>query len=289
MKKYNLPLFFVFIFSVLIASSCKNNNTENVEDNQITFDTLRLNKSYHLKNDSTMPSCNLDLNFVYPTKYADNVGILDSVQDIFISYFLDPSYKSYKADPQQALEKYREDYVNNYLHDIEIFYKEKDLDHDDEGKDKYLSYYETIKNEIVYNKNNILSFQISQTNYKGGASSYLLIKNYVVDLTTGKVVFEKDIFNNGYEDALTPIFKEYLLKTNNVKNISDLQNMGYFDVDEIIPNENMLVDDKGITYIFNKGEFSTYSADPIKVFLPYEEIEPLLKKESPISHLFETK
>ena len=284
MKNQKSYLAIVAILSVVYFVSCKNSTSEDQVENKITFDTLRVNDNYHINNDSTMPSCNLKLTFIYPIGYENNKPILDSLQNIFISNFLDPSFAVLKSVPMQALEKYKEAYINNYLRDIDIFYNSKNLSH--EENDKYLSYYETMTNEIVYNKQNILSFQIAQTNYKGGTSSYLLLKNYAVDLTTGQVIFEKDIFNSGYEQVLSNLFKEYLLRVNNVKNISDLQDMGYFGIEEIAPNENLLIDDKGITYIFNKNEISTFKLDPIKITIPYEEIDFILKENSPISHLF---
>lgn len=284
MKKYIQYFILLALLSSTFLSSCRNKLSE-AKENNITFDTVRINDNYHIDNDSTLPSCNLKLTFVYPTKYDESSSMLDSLQDLFISNFLDPSYSVFRSKPIQALEKYKEAYIGNYLRDIDIFYKNKSSQHD--TNEKYLSYYETIENNIVYNKNNLLSFQISQTNYKGGTSSYLLLKNYTIDLQTGKVIFEKDIFNPDYENALSEVFKEHLLIDNNVKSISDLENMGYFGIDEITPNENMLIDDKGITYIFNKGEYSTYKLDPIVITIPYQEVEYLLKKDSPISKFIE--
>lgn len=282
MKNQKLFLAIIAILSVSYFASCKHTSAEDKTENKITFDTLHISDNYHINNDSTMPSCNLKLTFVYPISYETNKSVLDSLQTIFISNFLDPSFTIFKAMPMQALEKYKEAYINNYLHDINLFYDTKNLSHDEEN-DKYLSYYETITNEIIYNKQNILSFQIAQTNYKGGTSSYLLLKNYSVDLTTGEIIFEKDIFNAGYEEVLSNLFQEYLLRANNVKTLSDLQDLGYFGIEEISPNENLLIEEKGITYIFNKNEISTFKLDPVKITIPYEEIEFIIKENSPIS------
>ncbi len=285
MKKYNRYFILLAVLSSAILHSCKY-NLSNDKDNNITFDTVRISDNYQIDNDSTMPSCNLKLTFIYPVSYEDNPSMLDSLQDIFISNFLDPSYATLKSTPLKALEKYKDTYIKNYLHDIDVFYRNKNRESHDDGE-KYLSFYETVVNSILYNKNDILSFQISQTNYKGGTSSYLLLKNYSIDLKTGKVIFEKDIFNTDYEKALSEVFKEHLLRDNNVKTIADLEDIGYFGIDEINPNENLLIDDKGITYIFNKGEYSTYKLDPITIVIPYDEVEYLLKKDSPISQFIE--
>ena len=58
-----------------------------------------------------------------------------------------------------------------------------------------------------------------------------------------------------------------------------------FSIDEIFPNGNFLIDDNGITYTFNEYEIAAYVVGATNVHLPYEEIQYLLKKESPIAHL----
>lgn len=265
------------LFSVIVfATSCNQKEILSV-DNKIGFDTIYVTNNYHIDNDSTKPSCNLKLTYIYPKIY-ENVSILDSIQHIFNSGFLDETY-AYDS-PQEAVKKYTNTYIENYKRDFDVFYNEK-IKIDE--SDKYFSYYENITNKIIFDKDNIITFQVLQTNYKGGADSYQLVKNYVIDLNTGIQITESDIFNVGYEEALTPIFKDYILKNNQVKTMGELDNLGYFGVDEIIPNGNILVDNKGITYTFNKGEYSAYKLDPITITIPYAELSLLVKEGSPIS------
>lgn len=266
----------------IIAMSLFSCNTERTptRDNNIEFDTIYSVQNYHWDNDSTQPSCNLKLTFIYPVSF-DNKSILDSLQRIFVSSFFDETYAL--SSPQDAVNNYGKAYIENYKEDVKVFAENNDS-HDD--NEEYFSYYETNSNQITFNKGDLLVFQITQSNYKGGASSYEFLKNYAIDLRTGKLVTEDDIFKPGYEKLLTNIFRDYLIKSNKVQSISALEDLGYFGIDEIVPNDNFLLDDKGITYIFNKGEYSAYKLDAIKVFIPYNEIELALKEDSPISHLF---
>ena len=271
--KYSI---FCFVLATMIlTTSCKHKEVLSI-DNNITFDTIRVTTNYHIDNDSTKPSCNLKLTFIYP-KACENAAILDSIQHIFNAAFLDETYGYYS--PQEAIKMYSKSYIENYKSDFDVFYTEK-ISIDE--SDKYFSYYETITNKILFNKDNILSFQVTQTNYKGGADSYEFVKNFVIDLNTGLQITESDLFNNGFENSLTPIFKEYILRNNQVKTLNELDNLGYFGVDEIIPNGNILIDDKGITYTFNKGEYSAYKLDPIMITIPYPEVAFLMKDDSPI-------
>lgn len=272
----------ILLFGTLaiLVFACKK-QVSVTSDNEVRFDTIRSVKNYHINNDSTQPSCNLKLTFVYPKSYPD-AAILDSLQQIFISSFLDEHYSNLK--PQDAISGYENAYVENYKQDVSVFLKDRtNTGEHDENNEDYFSYYETISNSIIFNKGEILSFQVKQVNYKGGATSFEYLKNHTINLKTGRLIMEDDIFNSGFEKLLTPIFKNDLLKTNKVQTITELENLGYFGIEEMLPNGNFYIDNKGITYIFNKGEYSAYQLDAIKIFVPYNELSLILKENSPIS------
>lgn len=280
MKHYSI-FSATFCIMAITLFSCNTKSAPSVENNSIEFNTINSIENYHWNNDSTQPSCNLKLAFTYPSTY-ENKAILDSLQRIFVSCFFNEMYTLYT--PEDAIINYTKAYIDNYKEDVKIFHLNNDA-HDD--KEEYFSYYETISNEIKFNSNNILAFQVVQSNYKGGANSYEFLKNYSINLKTGKLITEDDIFKPGYEKLLSPIFRDYLIKSNNVQTISELENLGYLDIAEMTPNNNFFLDDKGITYIFNKGEYSITKFDPITIFVPFKEIDFALRGDSPISQLLE--
>jgi len=217
------------------------------------------------------------MTFVYPAASEDK-ALLDSLQRIFISCYFDDSYSG--LSPANAVKNYEESYIESYKEDVRIYARDRDP-HD--NGELYPSYYEIDSNEITFNKGGLLSFQVTQTNYKGGAASYDFHRNFVIDVKTFQLISEDDIFNEGYEKALNTVFRDSLLKLKKVKNISELDNLGYFGLDEMVPNGNFLLDDKGVTYIFNKGEYSSLKTEPIQLYIPYSDITPLIKEGSPIS------
>ncbi|MDL2214914.1 RsiV family protein [Dysgonomonas sp. OttesenSCG-928-M03] len=263
------------LFVALSMFSCR--PKENVSaENGIQFDTIHTVKNYHINNDSTQPSCNLKLSFAYPAESSDK-ATLDSLQRIFISCFFDNTYMG--LTPQEAVKSYENNYIESYKEDFRIFSQDRN-EHDNTAT--YSSYYEIDNNEIIFNKAGIISFLITKTNYKGGASSFDFLKNYTIDLRTLQLIDEDDLFNEGYEKALNTVFRNYLLKSKNAKSLAELENIGYFGLDEMVPNGNFTLDDKGITYIFNKGEYSSLKTDPIKIFISYNDIAPLIRDDSPV-------
>lgn len=268
------------------------------KDNQVKFDTLIVEKKHYLYNDTTKPFCDLKVHFVYPIKSSKTD--LTILQQIFIENMLGQIYT--KLAPEEAIERYTNNFVKNYQTDARIFDDElqelenhpnlipqnHDTIHEEElQSNAFYTYHETLLNKVHFNQNNLLSFQVCRSNNKGGAAEYSSYNNYVINLKTGNLITENDIFTAGYDVALQQLFEKNLMQQNDVKTVSDLEDLGYFGIEEIMPNRNFLIDDNGITYIFNKGEYSAYLLDAPEVFIPFNELRMLLKKNTLVSKLAE--
>ena len=94
---------------------------------------------------------------------------------------------------------------------------------------------------------------------------------------------EEDIFIGNYQDELSRLLVKHIAKQNKVEDPKELENIGYFSVDEISPNGNFLIDDRGITYTFNEYEIAAYVIGVTNVFLPFEELQSLIRADGPLS------
>ncbi|WP_075558479.1 DUF3298 and DUF4163 domain-containing protein [Parabacteroides timonensis] len=269
----------LFLISIFV-SGC-NIGTKKTADNDIKFDSISVDKTYHLLENPENPNCNLQINFTYPAKYDDK-EILKKIQQQFVSAFFGDSYE--KLSPEEAVAKYTEDYLNNYK-DLENEYKEEVAKADETPVGAWFSYYEMSANDIAYNQNDILSYSVYTDNYTGGAHGSHASANHVINMKTGTPITESDIFIEDFQDDLAQILVDRIAKQNSVENAKDLESIGFFSIDEIFPNNNFLVDGNGITYTFNEYEIAAYVVGATNVHLPYEEIQYLLKKDSPIAHL----
>ncbi|OJU48403.1 MAG: hypothetical protein BGN96_11805 [Bacteroidales bacterium 45-6] len=279
MKKIRYIIWIGVLF-LMILPSCHPGDKKS-ETSTLTFDSLKLTKVYYLDNDSTKPSCHLSISFIYPTRGSDGKD-LKNLRANFISTMFDQAYAD--SLPNVAARCYANDYVRLYREDAKSFYNEDADDSEDNQKD-YYSYFETLVNRVVFNKYNLLSLQVEQKNYKGGANSFTSFRNYVINLGTGEFLTEESIFNAGYEKAMRPLLINKLLQQNNVKDVSELEDLGYFGIEDIAPNHNFLIDKEGITYIFNKGESSALSLDEIRIHFSFDELESILKPNSPLAPL----
>lgn len=269
-------------FSGMLLISC-HFQSKQARENDIQFDSIQVDKTYHLLESQNNPSCNLQLSFTYPNQFSDKT-ILQKLQDHFVLSYFGESYKD--LTPAEVVARYTDDYLVAYK-ELESEFKAELERKDDLSVGTWFSYYEMSSNEITYNQKDILSYTVYFEIYTGGAHGAHSYTNHTLNLKTGNAITEKDIFVDDYLDKLTQILIDHIATQNKVENAKELENIGFFSVDEIAPNGNFWVDDAGITYTFNEYEIAAYVVGATHVFLPYEEIRYLLRTDSPISSLID--
>lgn len=297
MRKNRIKIVLIAL-ACMITVGCNNRRGKSMftKDNQIKFDTLIVEKKHYLHNDSTNPSCNLNVQFIYPIESSK--ADLQKLQLLFVRATLGRMYE--KKTPKDALEEYVTNFIKNYEADARVFHEDlvelenhptlvpQNLDEEHENElqsNEFYTYYESLSNKVHFNQSNFLSFQVNQSNNKGGAATYSSFNNFVINLKNVSLLTENDIFAPGYDIALQQLFANNLMQQNEVKNVYDLEDLGYFGIQEIMPNRNFLIDDKGITYTFNKGEYSAYPLNAPVVFIPFNDLKMVLKENSVISKL----
>ena len=271
--------FFVLFCMARVLIGC-NTGIKNDSENNILFDSFFVDKAYHLLDVETNPKCSLQIQFVYPKDYT-NKDILKLVQQQFISGFLGDEYVSFA--PKEAAEQYALNFIAKYKEEEDNFKMELE-NHGHETMESWYSYNETSNNQIVYNRNDVLSFVVYKDCYYGGAHGSHQYINRVVDLKTGQQIMENDIFVDDYPDDLANIIVNGIASANQVE-VTELENIGFFNVKEIYPNKNFYVDETGITYTFNEYEIAAYVVGPVSITIPYDKIRYLLRQESPVSSI----
>ncbi len=281
MKIYIVKTFFVWVVAVGLLSAC-GSDAKKVKENDIRFDTMALKESYHIKHRETNPGCSLQINFVFPVEYQ-NQQVLKAVQQQFVGAFLGDDYM--QSSPREAVNQYAENYLNDFKKRETDF--ESDVEeHGSEPNDEWYSSYEILSDSIYYNQNDLLSMVVLKEYDTGGAAHNAHhYTNRVIDLRTGERVMEAAVFIEDYQDDLAKIIVDAIALYNNVDKVSDLENIGFFNINEIYPNKNFYVDEVGITYTFNEYEIAAYVVGATSVRIPYEKIRHLLRKESPIAHI----
>ena len=255
-----------------------------VFDNPVVFNSIQVEETYPINGNQSGLSCNLQISFVFPDS-SQSEQLTEAIQAIFIEKMYGDSFIS--LSPQKATENYTQQYM-------EAFKQFKSAIHEDqetyELENKYAdetgyAYYTRLKNAVVFNQNNFISFSVESLVYEGGAHSSQNIDGYVLNLETGLLLQEEDFAGAYYRNNVSKILAQKIAKNNDLTNPADLENLGYNRAEDIVPNNNFTIDKKGITYYFNENEIAGTMVGLTKVFIPYEEINIYMKKDSPISSL----
>ena len=83
----------------ILATGC-DTGTKKASENSITFDSISVEKTYHLLDNPDNPNCNLEIKFVYPRKYSDK-EVLKNLQRQFVSSYFGENYE--QLSPEEAV------------------------------------------------------------------------------------------------------------------------------------------------------------------------------------------
>lgn len=270
----------IILLSTIIGvfTSCDSKKVD--APNEIVYDSLSVSKIYHLENDSTKPSCSVKVQYIFPVKYAD-ATVLTKMQGE-LNYAMLEGEKYVSMKPDSAVNQYIEDYIQNYISEANVQFP--DWAESGETED-YFSFYKTLRSKVLYDRGGLISYQVSAMDYKGGANSSTVYRNVVIDLKTGDIVTESDIFIPEYKKILNKMLTDKIVAQNKVKKAEDLLEFGYWGIEDITSNGNFYINDKGLTYIFSQGEYSAPSLGEIRVPFTFSELYDILKPGSSISLL----
>ena len=293
-KQNKISAICIFFIISLCHISCANEKRSVFHaDNYIEFDTITVVKRHHLSGDTLNPHCEIRINFVFPISSA-TISV-DTLQRFFVESVFGESFSDFS--PIDAVQRYVQRYIETFETNARIFSEHvqenlANLQRATVGvheerlmNDVFFTYYEDLSNVITYNQHGVLAFQVKQSNKRGGFIAFDSFRNYVIDLQTGNQVTEYDIFNDGYDIVLQRLIIASLLEQNGVRTIDELEELGFFGIEEIVPNGNFLICERGVTYTFNKGEYSVDQISAPVVFIPYRSIRTLLRRDSVAARL----
>ena len=277
-KTYVAVLFFAVL---LLHISCANEKRSAVDvDNHIDFDTISVVERHHLGGDTDNPYCEIRISFVFPVS-SENLSI-DTLQRIFVENVFGTTLR--ELSPTDAVQRFVQAHIESYLTAAQIFSERSTVllpnvqlsefsRHEEYlQSDTFFSLYESLENEITFNQHGIIAFQVKRSVQRGDFLAFDSFRNVVIDLRAGEPITEDDIFHEGFEMVLQRLIIASLLDKHNVQTIDQLEELGFFGIDEIMPNGNFLLDNRGITYTFNKGEYSVDQIAAPVVFVPWRSV-----------------
>lgn len=287
MKKNKIVSFLLLLFCFSLISK-----SESIyRDNALKYIGIEELTQYNLYNKKENPSCNLKINFFYPLIYVDK-KIQEELQTYFITSFFGQEYSD--LIPKKAVEKYTKDYIEEYKQHFEKsgIYKAEQERAKEKGEDikDYSSFYlfeKTMRNTIMFNRGNIISQVVNIYEYTGGAHGASSTKGLVYDITTGKNILYDEIFYDNTTEAVSALLLSHLMEERRYPNEDALIESG-FNSAQIPPSQNFVVNEKGMTFIYNPYELGAYVLGIVEIFVPYSDLVIYMKPESSLFRWGET-
>lgn len=264
------------LFTVIGFFSC---NQKQHTSTKITFDSIQVAKKIFLlqENDTTQPFSDVQINFIFPEKFKSEDD-LARLQQIFIgTFFNDQKYDN--LSPKAAFDAYLVHYEKSYKELSNDYYEDKNrMENGSTPSWYWYSLY--LKNNILFENDSLVSYKVELSNYTGGAHGSYSVVYYNIDLNSLTTLTEEDLFVPNYKKHLTEIIINQLMQKYHVQTARDLLEQGFFDIEQIQPNNNFWLNDKGVHYTYNQYEIAPYSMGAVDVSIPYSDLTEILNPKT---------
>jgi hypothetical protein len=235
----------------------------------LSFESIKINQTEHLFGDTAKPFCNIIVNMTYPSA-SSNKTLKDTLTNSILTLCLGEGYAG--QAPQIAVRQYTKNYITQYRKELEPLLKQNS----NNSLQQWYTYYRSIIGKVRYNKPELLTYQLDYNEYSGGAHGIYSTTFENFDIKNMKKIKLNDLFRNNYQNELTSIIVNQLMKDKGITTTDALLNKGYGATGNINPTENFYLDDDGITFYYNVYEIAPYSMGPISVRIPYSNLKNIM-------------
>ena len=217
----------------------------------------------------------------YPVTAVDGAAI-DSLQRLFAAYVLESGDTLSLQDAMRQV-------VANSMHQYDFMAEPISVDEAaeaSEGDDlNTLKYATSTRVTPIYNKNGVVTFERVDVVKKNDKVTSVTHRYYSFDAETQTYIDLNRLFR---DDAITDVcqlLKQQLLKQNNATGNEQLNDLGYFNVENISVTRNFYFDDKGVTWSYLPNELAVEAVGEPKITIPYSDLKDYLCDESIIQKL----
>lgn len=156
---------------------------------------------------------------------------------------------------------------------------EAELDEDDMPVEKI---HISVNITAAYNQHNIITFCKEETYKRNDVMTSKMHRYYNLDLESMKLV-DLSLFRDDAISDVCQLLKDKLLEQTHTKNSDELNELGYFNIDNLTVTTNFCFDDDGITWSFLPQELAADALTEPRITIGYEALKPLAAEGSIIN------
>ena len=243
-------------------------------------------KSQQLNDKSTFKLSNgerctivADATIDYPVATTAGAPV-DSLQQLFAAYVLE------SGDSLSLSEAMRQIVVNS-MHQYD-FMDEPVNDEaitDEVALPSALTYATSTRITPIYNKNGVVTFERVDVVKKNDKVTSVTHRYYSFDVETQTFIDVNRLFRDDAIGDVCQLLKQQLLKQNNASGNEQLNDLGYFNVENITVSRNFFFDEDGVTWSYLPNELAVEAVGEPKISIPYGEMSDFLCDNSIIERL----
>lgn len=229
-------------------------------------DTIKINikDSYESYDNEQVPTLTIDISLpVIKLNNAVATAKADSTLALIFG-----EYTTLEDACHRHVESFKQDFDD--MHDEYI---------NEKGNDGWSAFRFTreffMDGEISVGYKNWVTYTAHIYEYCGGAHGLYITNIINFDPASGNVITLEDIFEEGYEEKLTTILRNQLMKDNNVSTIEELDDNGFLR--DVFISQNFIPEKFSITFLYNPYEIACYAMGYIYVTLDYKSLEEIMK------------
>lgn len=232
-------------------------------------------KSQHLSDTSAFTMSNgerctivADATIDYPVSMAEGV-VLDTLQRLFAAYVLE------SGDTLTLSEAMRQ-VVANSMHQYDFMAEPVNNDVavevGEEADLNTLKYATSTRVSPIYNKNGVVTFERVDVVKKNDKVASVTHHYYSFDVEAQAYIELNHLFRDDAVADVCQLLKQQLLKQNNAAGNEQLNDLGYYNVENITVTRNFYFDDNGITWSYLPNELAVEAVGEPRIFIPYGQL-----------------
>lgn len=249
------------------AQSIEVITTDTLMADTLQFETLKIYANDSLFKGRSYPCYTLSLNVGY-CKAPDNVAdaVNKKINEAITQHNNPEIAQSLKDYADSLKEATRQDLL-------------EDFDPDNEELSENLQYHYYIGGEFSpMPLSGYLSYTISSDVYTGGPHGIREISYLNFNKTDGSFMTKEKVFNASKEKELLNIILKKIMESRDCATLEELHNKTSITlIGDLYVAENFLLEKTGVTFVYNTYEIASYSDGTILAFVPYEELNDILK------------
>lgn len=280
MKNKNLAIF-ILLISMMLFASCGNNSSGLKGDGKsaVTVKTQQLNDtSAFIMANGERCTIVADATIEYPASAGEGISV-DSLQRLFAAYVLE-------SGDSLSLQEAMRQVVANSMHQYDFMQEPVDKEVADESEDMTtLKYATSTRVTPVYNKNGVVTFERVDIVKKNDQVSSVTHRYYSFDVETMTYIDVNRLFSEEAIADVCQMLQQQLLSQNNAKGNEQLNDLGYFNVENLTVTPNFYFDDNSVTWSFLPNELAVEAVGEPKITIPYGDLSECLCENSIIDRL----